>query len=105
MTKTQADGEDLTAGWSQGDRAPGRIDFAVATDKLAPGATTGPRESITERVMMVVDGAARAYVDGEETELSRGSSVLIPAAVPHEIENVGESTLRLITAVSDEQAA
>ena len=104
MTKAHAEEEDLTRGWRDGE-SDGRIDFAVATDKLEPGATTGRRASGSEQVLMVVDGAAIAYVDGEETELSSGSSVLIPALVPHEIENVGDSTLRLITAVSDERAA
>jgi quercetin dioxygenase-like cupin family protein len=104
MTEAHADEEDLTRDWRDGE-SDGRIDFAVATDRLEPGATTGRRESGSERVLMVVDGAARAYVNGEQTELSSGSSVLIPALVPHEIENVGESTLRLITAVSDERAA
>jgi quercetin dioxygenase-like cupin family protein len=105
MTKAHVNEEDLTQGWHEGGRESGRIDFAVATDKLEPGATTGRRESGAEKVLMVVDGTARAYVDGEATCLTRGSSVLIPAAVPHEIENVGESTLRLISAFSDELAA
>ena len=104
MTKAHAEEADLTSGWRETE-STGRIDFAVATDKLEPGATTGPRESGSEQVLMVVDGAARAIVDGEPTELSRGSSVLIPAQVPHEIENVGDSTLRLITAYCDERAA
>jgi quercetin dioxygenase-like cupin family protein len=104
MTTAHADDEDLTRDWRDGD-STGRIDFAVATDKLEPGATTGRRERGSEQVLMVVDGDARAYLDGKETELSQGSSVLIPALVPHEIENVGDSTLRLITAISDERAA
>jgi quercetin dioxygenase-like cupin family protein len=105
MTTADVNQEDLTAGWHGADRAPGRIDFAVATNKLAPGATTGRRKSGSEQVLMVVDGHARACVGGEETRLTRGSSVLIPAAVPHEIENVGDSTLRLISAFSDDVAA
>lgn len=83
----------------------GRLDFAVVTDKLAPGASTGRRRSGDEKVLMVVDGAARAHLDGEATELTAGSSLLIPACVPHEVENVGDETLRLITAVNDERAA
>jgi quercetin dioxygenase-like cupin family protein len=104
MTTAHADDEDLTQDWRDGE-SHGRIDFAVATDRLEPGATTGRRRKGSEQVLMVVDGAAVAYVDGEETELASGSSVLIPALVPHEIENVGDSMLRLITAVSDERAA
>ena len=100
MTTAHAHEEDLTRDWRDGE-SHGRIDFAVATDKLEPGASTGRRESGSEQVLMIVDGSARAYVDGEATELSRGSSVLIPAAVPHEIENVGDDMLRLILAVSD----
>jgi quercetin dioxygenase-like cupin family protein len=99
MTTAHADEEDLTQDWREGE-SHGRIDFAVATDKLEPGASTGRRESGSERVLMVVDGCARAYVDGEATELVTGASVLIPALVPHEVENVGDSTLRLITAIS-----
>jgi len=104
MTKAHAHDEDLTRDWRDGE-SDGRIDFAVATDRLEPGTTTGRRESGSEQVMMVVDGSAVAYVDGEQTSLSCGSSVLIPALAPHEIENVGDSTLRLITAVSYERAA
>jgi quercetin dioxygenase-like cupin family protein len=105
MTTAHADQADLTKHWDTGAREPGRIDFAVATRNLEPGASTGERESGTEQVVMVVDGEARARVNGEETTLSRGTSVLIPALVPHEIENVGESTLRIISAVNDELAA
>ena len=104
MTTAHAGESDLTSGWRDGE-STGKIDFAVATDKIAPGASTGCRESDAEQVLMVVEGSARAYVDGEQTELSRGSSLLIPPLVRHEVENVGESTLRLITAVGDEQAA
>jgi mannose-6-phosphate isomerase-like protein (cupin superfamily) len=104
MTRGHADHEDLTAGWRDSESL-GRLDFAVITDKLEPGSSTGCRASGTERVLMVVDGAARATVDGEATDLRSGSSLLIPARVSHRIENVGAGTLRLITAVSDEQAA
>jgi mannose-6-phosphate isomerase-like protein (cupin superfamily) len=104
MTRGHAEHEDLTAGW-RASNSLGRLDFAVVTDKLDPGASTGRRESGNEKVLMVVDGAARAHVDGEPTELSPGSSLLIPACVPHEIENVGDQPLRLITAINDERAA
>jgi quercetin dioxygenase-like cupin family protein len=105
MTTADANHEDLTAHWDSGEREPGRIDFAVATDNLEPGASTGRRERGNEQVVMVVDGHARARVDGEEARLSRGSSVLIPALVQHEIENVGDSTLRIVSAVNAERAA
>ncbi len=104
MTRGHAEHEDLTAGWRERDSI-GRLDFAVITDKLDPGASTGTQESHSEKVLMVVDGDARAHVDGEATELSVGSSLLIPACVPHEVENVGPAILRLITAVNDEHAA
>jgi quercetin dioxygenase-like cupin family protein len=104
MTTAHAGEEDLTQDWRDGN-SHGRIDFAVATDKVEPGGSTGRRRNGAEQVLMVVAGAAVAHVDGNETELASGSSVLIPALVPHEIENVGDSTLRLIAAVSDERAA
>jgi mannose-6-phosphate isomerase-like protein (cupin superfamily) len=104
MTTAHAHDADLTEDWREGESL-GRIDFAVATDKLEPGASTGRRQIGSEQVLMVVDGDACAHIDGEATELSSGASVLIPALVSHEIENVGESTLRMITAVSDERAA
>jgi quercetin dioxygenase-like cupin family protein len=105
VIKADVSERDLTEGWDKGDREPGRIDFAVATEGVEPGKSTGRRESDAQVVLMVVDGDARARVAGEETRLKRGSSVLIPATVPHEIENVGESTLRLVSAFSDECAA
>ena len=105
MTKAHADDRDLTEHWDSGDREPGRLDFAVATRNLEPGASTGERESGTEQVVMVVDGEARARVAGEETTLSLGSSVLIPALARHEIENVGDGPLRIVSAVNDALAA
>jgi mannose-6-phosphate isomerase-like protein (cupin superfamily) len=104
MTEAHANDEDLTAGWRVTESL-GRLDFAVVTDKLDPGASTGRRRSGSEKVLMVVDGDARAHIGGESTELTAGSSLLIPACVPHEVENVGGATLRLITAVNDERAA
>jgi mannose-6-phosphate isomerase-like protein (cupin superfamily) len=104
MTKANVIERDLTEGWSTGAREPGRIDFAIATAKIAPGATTGRRENGSEQVLMIVDGHARARVAGEETCLTRGASVLIPADCPHEIENVGAGTLRILSAYSDELA-
>jgi mannose-6-phosphate isomerase-like protein (cupin superfamily) len=104
MTKAHAGKLDLTSGWRDGE-SNGRIDFAVATDKIAPGSTTGRRANGAEQVVMVVEGSGRAYIGGEETDLSHGTSLLIPARVPHEVENVGASILRLVTAVGDQQAA
>ena len=90
----------MTERWGGG--TPGRIDFKVATTRLDSGATTGRRVNHEEQVLMVVEGTAEAFVGDVQARLARGSSVVIPASVIHEIHNVGEEPLALVSAFADE---
>lgn len=45
-------------------------------------------------------GSAKAILNGEESELSDGSCVIIPAGVEHNIVNTGEGKLKLYTIYS-----
>lgn len=50
-------------------------------------------------------GSAKAILNGEESELTDGSCVVIPAGVEHNIVNTGESKLKLYTIYSPPEHA
>src|SRR4051812_31258831 len=89
------------AGRGSGAAGAGRIDFAVATERLGVGERTGPRCSAHERVLLVVDGVADAHVGEGRVRLRGGMTALVPSAVGHEIINVGSGPLQLLVASPD----
>jgi mannose-6-phosphate isomerase-like protein (cupin superfamily) len=100
MTTSDIRERDLTERWGRG--IPGRIDFRVATTRLGRGATTGCRSNSEEQVLMVVEGRAEAFVGDVQARLEQGSSVVIPATVCHEIHNIGDEPLALVSAFADD---
>jgi mannose-6-phosphate isomerase-like protein (cupin superfamily) len=59
------------------------------------GAETHPE---TDQVLLVVDGAADAVLDGETTRIDGGHLVFVRAGTHHNIVNVGDVPLRIATA-------
>jgi mannose-6-phosphate isomerase-like protein (cupin superfamily) len=55
-------------------------------------------------VLMVVEGTAEAFVGNVQARLESGSSLVIPAAVSHEIHNIGHEPLALVSAFADDHA-
>jgi mannose-6-phosphate isomerase-like protein (cupin superfamily) len=102
MTTADIRERDLTERWGSG--SPGRIDFRVATTRLDRGATTGPQVNPEEQVLMVVEGTAEAFVGNVQARLARGSSLVIPPAVSHEIHNIGDEPLALVSAFAYDDA-
>ena len=103
MDDAHVDERDLTERWSHGGK-PGTIDFPVETTKVARGSSTGCRQSRVEQVLLVVAGTANALVGSEEKQLTPGSTIRIPAKVPHDIRNVGDGSLRLLRAFAEQSA-
>lgn len=50
-----------------------------------------------DQFIRVDEGSAKAILNGEESELTDGSCVIIPAGVEHNIVNTGEDKLKLYT--------
>lgn len=53
-----------------------------------------------DQFIRVDKGSAKAILNGEESELTDGSCVVIPAGVEHNIVNTGEDKLKLYTIYS-----
>jgi hypothetical protein len=50
-----------------------------------------------EEIVLILEGAAEAVVGDERGRLSAGEIALIPEMVPHDIYNVGEGTLKVLS--------
>lgn len=53
-----------------------------------------------DQFIRIDEGSAKAILNGEESEMSDGSCVVIPAGVEHNIVNTGEGKLKLYTIYS-----
>jgi quercetin dioxygenase-like cupin family protein len=52
-----------------------------------------------EEVILVLDGRAEVWIDGDTDVLDTGGTALVPPNVWHGFRNVGESTLHTLTAL------
>lgn len=75
----------------------GAESLCVMEQLCDPGAGAPPhRHDGVEEVVLVLEGCARMRVDGEETELGAGDSVVVPAGSWHGFTNVGSERLRTL---------
>lgn len=68
----------------------------VWKQRLSPGAATPSHHHHCEEVVIVLAGRGVVEIDGEEREFAAGSSVVLPAGVPHRLVNTGDEPLELI---------
>lgn len=64
----------------------------TGTMRLAPGAATSEKAEThphSDQVVLVLEGALMAEIGDERGTITRGQSVVIPAAVPHRFINEG----------------
>jgi mannose-6-phosphate isomerase-like protein (cupin superfamily) len=62
--------------------------------RIHPGDTVPAHTHVDEdQVYFVVSGTGFVILDGEQTDVSAGSSVLIPLGTEHEITNTGSEPL------------
>jgi mannose-6-phosphate isomerase-like protein (cupin superfamily) len=65
---------------------------------LQPGEDIGEEvHADTDQLFLVVKGKAEATLDGMPQALDRGSLLLVPAGVRHNMRNDGDKRLRLVT--------
>jgi quercetin dioxygenase-like cupin family protein len=76
--------------------ATGAASTAVIYFEHAPGEHHGRHTDSAEEVVLVLEGEAEVEAGGERMRLPAGGVALVPATVPHDIRNVGETTLRVV---------
>jgi quercetin dioxygenase-like cupin family protein len=76
--------------------ATGSASSATVYFELEPGMHVGAHTDSAEEVLLILDGEAEATVGDEQERASSGTYVVVPAMAPHNVLNVGSSTLRVL---------
>jgi quercetin dioxygenase-like cupin family protein len=99
---------ELTEYWSEADPTlRGRLGLPIHTGTGAastaviyfehePGEHHGRHTDSAEEVVLVLNGEAEVEAADERLRLQAGAVALVPATVPHDIHNVGESRLCVV---------
>lgn len=77
-------------------KSTGTKELSVVYFEIEPGDSLGTHTDSSEEIILVLDGRAEAMLDDEKGLLSKGQLALIPAMVPHNIQNIGDETLKVI---------
>jgi quercetin dioxygenase-like cupin family protein len=64
--------------------------------ELPPGAHCGRHTDSAEEILLIMDGEAEIDVGDETGRLHAGGLALAPAMEPHDVRNVGETTLKVL---------
>ena len=105
----QCDELELMEGWSEDD--PGlrnRFAFPISAEtgasassvvyfEVQPRDHCGRHTHSTEEVAVVLEGTAEIETEEGRYRLKRGALAHIPAFVAHDVNNVGEDTLRVVS--------
>ena len=76
--------------------ATGSAASAVVYFEVPVGGRLGRHTDSSEEIILILDGEAEADVNGERGRLSHGGLALIPAMVPHDVYNVGDTPVRVV---------
>ena len=108
MQALQIEDLDLFEGWSEGDEGmrvragfpissgTGAKSTAVVYFELEPGRHLGRHTDSAEEVLVVLSGVGTATVGDEQTPVRAGTLAVVPALLPHSVENTGHETLRVV---------
>ena len=99
---------ELNAAWIESD-ARGRVypafpinkftgakDTAVVYFEVQPGEYLPTHTDSAEEILYIVAGEGEAHCGDERGHVRAGDLAVIPALVPHGIENTGEETLKVV---------
>jgi quercetin dioxygenase-like cupin family protein len=76
--------------------ATGADDSAVVYFELEPGKSLAIHTDSAEEILYIVSGTAIAHVGEESGHMKAGDLAVIPALVPHGLDNVGDDTVRVV---------
>jgi quercetin dioxygenase-like cupin family protein len=74
----------------------GNASTATVYFELEPGMHVGLHRDSAEELLLILEGEADATVGGETARAGAGGIVTVPAMEPHDVRNVGGSTLRVL---------
>ena len=74
----------------------GATETSVWKVEIVPGTPATPHSLTQEEVFVVLEGRARVRIDGEDGQAAAGDAIVVPAGVPFELANSGETPLRLV---------
>ena len=72
---------------------------------LRPGEEIGLEVHDGDQIIYLVDGEGVAILDGEKSEIEKGSIVFVPAGVQHNIINNDDEAMKLFTVYAPPQHA
>jgi quercetin dioxygenase-like cupin family protein len=100
---------ELNEGWlpSDAERYRVRVNFpinaatgtegsAVVYFELEPSKSLAIHTDSAEETLYIVSGTARAHLGDETGYVKAGDLVVIPALVPHGLDNIGDDTVRVV---------
>jgi quercetin dioxygenase-like cupin family protein len=76
--------------------ATGTQSTAIVYFELEPGDHTGMHTDSAEEIVLILEGQGEATVGEDRTAVETGTLAVIPALVPHDVVNTGESTLKVV---------
>ena len=101
-------GGDLESNWARDDdrvahrskwvvhRGTGASDAATVYFEIDPGHHIGRHTHDASETILLLKGKGRALVADEETAISPGDVVHVPAEAPHDVVNEGDAVLELL---------
>ena len=81
----------------------GSADSAAVYFEIEPGDRLAEHTDSAEEILYVVAGDAEARVGDERGRLAAGDLAVIPAMVPHGVNNVGSETVKVVGFFSESE--
>ena len=76
--------------------ATGTANSSVVYFELEPGHSLGTHTDSAEEIMLIIQGTAEVFQEGESCHLNNHEMSMIPAMVPHNVRNIGVDPLKVI---------
>jgi mannose-6-phosphate isomerase-like protein (cupin superfamily) len=80
---------DSTRFWQLAAPSTGSQEGSVWRVEVQPGADAIPHELTREEILVVIDGTARATLDGVAEDVAAGGAIVVPAHTPFSLAAVG----------------
>jgi len=74
----------------------GSRDLATVYFELQPGDNLGRHTDSAEELLVILSGKAEALVGDKKSVANEGALVLIPKMVPHDVKNIGNTTVKVL---------
>lgn len=74
----------------------GSKELATVYFELEPGDNLGKHTDSAEELLVILSGQAEALVGDKKGIAKEGSLVLIPKLVPHDVKNIGNTTVKVL---------